>query len=211
MALNRHNIRDLVISQARNDDLSVSELNSVLAKHKLPQLNLLRDKRIKEVVPFYYSVKSLAYDELSVEVQPYCIAGDALERSLHQRYRPDQFDYHSEMIIRSQDGMGIEYRITLEDTIYEISKWHDDEWNLLYCNSRLLINISMCFLAMMQIFYEKLPDCKTTLIKKRGTSMLCADTRNYESRFDAINDNGRFVIYGKCLERMPQNYASTIR
>lgn len=198
MALNRHNIRDLVISQARNDDLSVSELNSVLAKHKLPQLNLLRDKRNKEVVPFYYSVKSLAYDELSVEVQPYCIAGDDLERSLHQRYRPDQFDYHSEMMIRSQDGLGIEYRITLEDTIYEISKRHDDEWNLLHCNEPFAdkyFNVLPCNDADLLREIARLQDY--TDQKARYIHAICADTRNYGSRFDAINDNGQLVIYGE--------------
>ena len=196
--LNCNNLRDLVISQARDDRLSVEELNYVLEKHGFPKLDLLRSKHEKEILQFYYPVKNLAFDEVSVTIQPYCIAGDDYRCSLHERYRIDNYNYHSEMIIRSRNEPDNIFRIVLEDQHYEVSQQERDVWNLRYSNMPSIekrFHVSPCEdsdllneIAILQNYTDQ---------KARYVHTICADTRNYTSRFDAINNNGHLVIYGE--------------
>lgn len=113
--LNSYNLRDLVIIQALHDKASVKQLDDILATHNLPKLNILRSSRKNGERAFYVPLDSTAYDEVSVEVLPYCIAGEDSDLSLHDRYRPDRYDYHSKMIIHEKGKDRPLYRISRDD------------------------------------------------------------------------------------------------
>lgn len=199
-ALNPHNLRDLVISKALDDGCPVTDLNCILEKHKFPMLDLVRNKNNKNPQQFYYSVKASKYKEVSVNVHPYCVAGDDSERSLHERYRPDQYDFHAEMLIERKDEPSIKFRITLDNGIYEISHYKDDEWVCLYTNEPFrdkYFGIPLCEEADLLNEISRLQEYVDR--KARDVRAICADTRNYISRFDAINDNGKLIIFGECF------------
>ena len=197
-SLNRHNLRDLVIEKALCDGCSVTELNSILEKHKFHALDLVRSKSKKNSQQFYYSIQASKYNEISVNVQPYCVAGDDSNRSLHERYRPDQYDYYAEMIIQSKDEPYDQFRITLDDGIYKISQHKDDEWICIYSNEPFCdkyFNIPLCGDAELLNEISRLQEYIDR--KARYIYAISADTRHYISRFDAINDNGHLIVYGE--------------
>ncbi len=195
--LNRNNLRDLVISQALRNGASVAELNSILLEHHLPQLNISRGKKDEER-GFYYPLSETAYDEVSVSILPYCVAGDDAELSLHERYRPDQFDFHSEMVVREKDQKGGEYRISLDGRDYAISQQVNGEWKVCFSNDRMeqkYYNIKDCDDAGLLNEFAKLEE--HTDQRARYVHGMCDDTRNYGLRLDAVNSNGSLVIYGE--------------
>lgn len=199
--LNPNNLRDLVIIQALHDGVSVKQLDDILATHGFPKLNILRGDRKSEERAFYIPLDSTAYEEVSVEVLPYCIAGDDSELSLHDRYRPDRFDYHSEMIIQEKGKDGPLYRISRDDDgQYDIEIQTDEDWNRLYSNDYLhqkYDGVKPCEDPELLNEIAKLKEY--TDQRARYVHSMCNDTRNYLSRFDAVNDHGRLVIYGEAF------------
>lgn len=196
--LNRNNLRDLVIEHAICDGLTVSELDAILGQHGFPKLDLIRDKRKKESPSLYYPVNSTTYEEISVNIQPYCIAGNDSTRSLHQRYRPDQYDYRSEMIIRKSDKTDHILRITLDGADYEICKKQEDTWECIYSNIPFCDKYDHIIPCEDADLLNEITKLKEHIDKKaRYVHAICADTRNYKRRFDAVNDNGKLVIYGE--------------
>ena len=199
--LNRNCLRDLIIEQALGDKLSIPDLNDVLEMHGLPKLDILRCKKDKkdDAYGLYYPIKSKSYEEVSVTITPYSVFEEDASLSLHDRYRPDRFDFHSEMILRKIDTNGPSYRIELDDIdYYTISVKENNEWNLLYSNDPF------------DLKWEHLKPCedpellsKITVLKEytdrkaRYIHCMCNDTRNYGSRFDAVNDQGKITIYGE--------------
>lgn len=195
--LNRCNLRDLVIEQALADRRTVSELNDILAQHNFPKLNLTRKKRKKDTQSFYYPLANTGYHEVSRDIQPFCFAGDDSALSLHERYHPEKYDSsYSEMIIK--DDSEQLYQITLRDGYYKIRCKQNDEWVCLYCDEPYFEK------------YHHVPQCKDADLlneiaklqeytdqKARYIHSMCADTKNYISRFDAINHEGKLIIYGE--------------
>ncbi len=197
--LNPNNLRDLVIIQALHDGVSVKQLDAILATHGFPKLNILRGNRKSEERALYIPLDSTAYEEVSVEVLPYCIAGDDSELSLHDRYRPDRYDYHSEMIIREKGKDGPLYRISRDDGgQYDIEVQTDEDWNRLYSNNyfhQKYDGAKPCEDPELLNEIAKLKEY--TDRRARYVHSMCNDTRNYVSRFDAVNDHGRLVVYGE--------------
>ena len=197
--LNPHNLRDLVIIQALYDKVSVMELNEILAAHGFPQLNILRGDRKNGERAFFVPLNSTTYEKVSMQVLPYCVGGDDSKRSLHERYRPDQYDFRSEMIIREKGKDGPYHRISWEHYgLYEIEIQEGDGWILQYSNDHLRQK------------YEDARPCEDTELLNEITKLkeytdrkaeyvrsMYKDTRNYETRFDAVNDHGKLVIYGE--------------
>lgn len=196
--LNRNNLRDLVIIQALHDGASVKELDDILSSHGFPTLNILRGDR-KEERTLYVPLDSTAYEEVSVKILPYCIAGDDSERSLHDRYRPDRFDYHSEMSIREKDQDGPMYRISRDDSgQYEIEVQDGNGWKLQYTNDRVwqgYVDAKPCEDPELLNEITKLKEYTDS--RARYVHSMCNDTRNYGTRFDVVNDHGLLVIYGE--------------
>lgn len=197
--LNPNNLRDLVIIQALHDGASVKELGDILTTHGFPQLNILRGDRKNEERAFYIPLDSTAYEEVSVEVQPYCIAGDDSELSLHDRYRPDRYDYHSEMIIQKKGKDGPLYRISRDDDgQYDIDVQTGEDWNRLYSNGYIhqkYDGVKPCEDPELLNEIAKLKEY--TDRRARYVHSMCNDTRNYISRIDAVNDHGQLVVYGE--------------
>ena len=195
--LNPNNLRDLVIIQAIHDKVSVKDLDDILTTHGFPQLNILRGDGKSEERTFYIPFASTAYEEVSVEIVPYCIAGDDSERDLHNRYRPDRYDYHSEMIIRKKGKAGPLYRIT-RDYRDDIEVWDGNDWKVLYRYSPLQDEddgVKPCEDPELLNEITKLEEY--TNRRARYVLSMCNDTRNYISRFNAVNDHGRLVVYGE--------------
>lgn len=197
--LNPNNMRDLVIIQALHDGASVKQLNDILATHGFQRLNILRGNRKNEERAFYIPLNSTAFNEVSVEIQPYCIAGEDSELSLHERYRPDRYDYHSEMIVQEKGKDGPLYRISRDDDgQYDVEVQTGDDWTRLYSNSYLhqkYFGVKRCEdpdllneIAKLKAYTDR---------RARYVHSMCNDTRNYISRFDAVNDHGRLVLYGE--------------
>lgn len=197
--LNPNNLRDLVIIHALHDGVSVRQLDDILTTHGFPQLNILRGDRKSEDRSFYYPHEAAAYEEISVDVLPYCVAGDDSDRSLDDRYRPDRYDYHSKMIIQRKGKDGPQYRISRDDYgEYEIELREGDEWKCLYTNDQLrqmYENVGPCKDPELLIEITRLKEY--TDRRARYVHSMCNDTRNYGSRFDAINDHGRLMLYGE--------------
>lgn len=197
--LNQNNLRDLVIIQALHDGASVKQLNDILATHGFPQLNILRGDRKDDERAFYIPLDSTAYEEVSVEVLPYCVAGDDSELSLHDRYHPKRYDYHSEMIIQEKGKDGPQYRISRDDKgQYEIEIRDGDGWKCLYSNGHFhqkYDGAKPCDDPELLNEITKLKEY--TDRRARYVHSMCNDTRNYVSRFDAVNDHGRLVVYGE--------------
>ena len=197
--LNPNNLRDLVILQALHDGASIKQLDSILTAHGFPQLNILRVDRKREERAFYIPHDSTAYEEVSVEVLPYCIAGDDSKLSLHEHYRPDRYDYHSEMIIREKGKDGPLYRISRDgDGQYDIEIQTGEDWNRLYSNDCLhqkYNGVKPCEDSGLLNEIAKLKEY--TDRKARYVHSMCNDSRNYISRFDAVNNHGQLVVYGE--------------
>lgn len=199
--LNPNNLRDLVIIQALHDGVSVRELDDILAAHGFPKLNILRGDKKSEERAFYIPLDSTAYEEVSVEVMPYCIAGADSELSLHDRYRPDRYDYHSEMVIQKKDKIGSLYRISRDDDgQYDIDVKDNEEWKPLYSSGfpyHERYGVQTCEDPELLNEIAKLKEY--TDRKASYVHRMCNDTRNYISRFDAVNDCGRLVVYGEAF------------
>ncbi len=202
--LNHHNLRDLVIEQALNERCDIPDLNYILVKYNFPKLDIVRRSqkdpstyyKKDNLAKFYYSVPELKYEEESVDVQPYCVAADDSACSLHERYRPDQYDYHGEMIIHNKEKPYLKYRITAMDKgTYEIGQQKNDGWIHLYSNVSSFFNIPSCDDTDLLNEVSRLQEYIDQ--KARYIYSICADTRHYISRIDAINDNGKLVIYGE--------------
>ena len=197
--LNPNNLRDLVIIQALHDGVSVKELDDILSTHGFPQLNILRGDRKNEERVFYIPLDSTAYEEVSVDVMPYCVAGADADLSLHDRYRPDRYDYHSEMIIREKGKDGPLYRISRDDDgQYDIDIQIGEDWNRLYSNGyfhQKYEGVKPCEDPELLNEIAKLKEY--TDRRARYVHSMCNDTRNYISRFDAVNDHGRLEAYGE--------------
>ena len=197
--LNSYNLRDLVIIQALHDKASVKQLDDILATHNLPKLNILRSSRKNGERAFYVPLDSTAYDEVSVEVLPYCITGKDSDLSLHDRYRPDRYDYHSKMIIHEKGKASPLYRISRDDDgQYDIEIQTGDGWRCLYSNSYLhqkYDGAKPCTDPELLNEISKLKEY--TDRKARYVYNMCNDTRNYISRFDAVNSHGKLVVYGE--------------
>ena len=209
--LNPYNMRDLVIIQTLNDDLSFDELNvldeynpverlnDTLKNHGFPQLDILRGDRKEEKRVLYIPLNSTSYKEVSVNIQPYCAAGDDLDLSLNMRYRPDRYDYYNEMIIKKNDKEESLYRISdAYDDQYDIYIKRDDGWKILYSNDpyRQKHEGAMpCDEAELLNEVAKLKEY--TDRKARYIHNMCNDTRNYISRFSAHNDHGHLEVYGE--------------
>lgn len=199
--LNPSNLRDLVIIQALHDGASVKELDDILTTHGFPQLNILRSDRKSEERAFYIPFNSTAYEEKSMEVLPYCIAGDDSELSLRDRYQPDRYDYHSEMIIQKKGKDGPRYRISRDENgQYDIEVQAGEDWNLLYSNDyfhQKYDGVKPCEDPELLNEIAKLK--KYTDRRAKYVYNMCNDTRYYISRCDAVNDHGRLVVYGECF------------
>ena len=197
--LNPNNLRDLVIIQALHDGVSVKELDDILSTHGFPQLNILRGDRKNEERVFYIPLDSTAYEEVSVDVMPYCVAGADADLSLHDRYRPDRYDYHSEMILREKGKDGPLYRISRDDDgQYDIDIQIGEDWNRLYSNGyfhQKYEGVKPCEDPELLNEIAKLKEY--TDRRARYVHSMCNDTRNYISRFDAVNDHGRLEAYGE--------------
>lgn len=197
--LNRCNLRDLVIEHALGDGLSIPELNDILETQRMHRLNVLRNKEKEEDQKYYYPYESTAYDEVSIDIYPYCIAGDDAQRSLHERYRTDQFIYHCEMIVRPKKAKDLEYLITLNGgDCYEISIRDHGKWKLLYSDDKFIQDhedVKTCGDADLLNEKTKLIEYRDR--RARYVHNMCSDTRNYGVRMDAVNDQGRIVIYGE--------------
>ena len=197
--LNPNNLRDLVIIHALHDSASVRQLDDILADHGFPQLNILRSQRKAEDRSFYYSSDASSYEEIYINVLPYCVAGDDSERSLNDRYRPDRYDYHSEMGIRRKDKSGPQYRISRgDDGQYEIETLEGTRWKCLYSDSyvrKKYEGTKPCEDPELLIEIARLKEY--TDRRARYVHSMCNDTRNYGSRFSAANDHGHLVVYGE--------------
>ena len=197
--LNPNNLRDLVIIQALHDGASVKELNDILTNHGFSQLNILRGDRKSEERALYISLDSTAYEEVFVEVLPYCVAGDDSDLSLHDRYRPDRYDYHSEMIIQEKGKDGPLYRMSRDNDVqYDIDVQTGDEWNRRYSNGfshQKYDGVKPCEDPELLNEIAKLKEY--TDRRARYVHSMCNDTRNYISRLDAVNDHGRLMVYGE--------------
>ena len=197
--LNPNNLRDLVIIQALHDGVSVRQLDDILAAHGLPKLNILRSHRKREDRALYIPLNSTAYDEISVEIVPYCVDGDDSERSLHDRYRPDRYDFHSEMIIQEKGKDGPQYRILMNDyRLYDIEIREAESWKPLFSNiyfHQKYDGAEPC--KDPQLLNEIAKLTEYTDRKARYIHSICNDTRNYMSRFNAVNDRGRLIVYGE--------------
>ena len=197
--LNPNNLRDLVILQALRDGISVRQLNDILASNNCSKLNILRSNRKNDERGIYVPLDSTEFDEISVEVLPYCIDGGDSDMSLHVRYRPDRYDYHGEMIIQKKGKGGPQYRISRDDDgEYDIEIQTGDNWKLLYSSSHLhqkYDGAKQCADPELLNEINKLKEY--TDRKARYVHSMCNDTRNYISRFDAVNNHGKLVVYGE--------------
>ena len=197
--LNCCNMRDLVIQQALCDGLSISELNNVLEDHGFPRLNVSRRSGCIEEHDFYYPLCSTSYSEDTVKILPYCVAGDDSDLSLHERYLPNRFSYHSEMIVRAKEQDGHAFQIVLaEDGHYSISIKEANGWRLMYSDNpfeQKYDQVCQCKDAELLREIAKLKEYRDR--RTRYVHGVCNDTRNYGSRFDAVNDHGQLVIYGE--------------
>lgn len=195
--LNSNDRRDLLIGQAFRDKLNVDELNAVLEKHGFPVLNIQRS--VKEEEEPYYPLNTADYEEVSVSVIPYCIAGDDADCDLNNRYRPDNFDYYGEMVIREKAENGISYRISLEKGAgYVISRQDGDNWKPVFSDESIEQDVQ----GIGECDDIGLLDAVTRLkeyIDRRAEYIveMCDDTRNYSSRVNAVNDNGTLLLYGE--------------
>jgi hypothetical protein len=194
--LNPNNLRDLVIIHALRDRVSIKELNDILLDHNYPKLNVVRGDKKSDVGAFYYPYNSTAYLEESKIIEPYCVAGDYYMLSLNERYRPDLYDFRSKMIIRKKSEEWKKYCISMDGNYYEICVQDGEEWIILY--SDFLISLEEIKQTEYPDFLDEFAKLKEYQDQKaRYVSDICADTRNYISRFNVINDKGKLVLYGE--------------
>ncbi len=195
-SLNSSDRRDLLIGQALRDKLSVAELNTALNKHGFPVLNIQRS--VKEEEP-YYPLNSTDYEEVSVRIIPYCIAGDDVECDLNNRYSPSNFDYYGEMEIREKRENGARYQIALEKgSGYVISRQDGSSWTPIFSDEYIEQHVR----GIDECEDVNLLDAVTRLkeyIDRRAEYVveMCDDTRNYNCRLNAVNDNGTLLLYGE--------------
>lgn len=195
--LNSNDRRDLLIGQALRDKLNVAELNNSLEKHRFPMLNTQRS--VKEEEEPYYPLNSTDYEEVSVSIIPYCIAGDDADCDLNNRYRPSNFDYHGEMVIREKRENGASYQISLEKgSGYVISRLDGDNWKPIFSDEHIEQHVR----GISECEDIDLLDAVTRLkeyVDRRAEYVveMCDDTRNYNSRFNAVNNNGTLLLYGE--------------
>lgn len=194
--LNPNDPRDCIIMNSLTGDCSVTELNEALETRGFQLLDVVRNSR-KEMIGISNNVM---YEELSVEIIPFCIAGDDSDRSLHDRYRPDRFDYHSEMIVRNMKNKGDQkLKIVIEDyKHYDIFLESEADEKCLFSSdpiSQKYYGVKPC--TDPELLTEVTRLREYTDRKARYVKATCADTRNYGFRFDAVNDHGQFVIYGE--------------
>ena len=193
--LNSNDRRDLLIGQALRDKLNVAELNNTLEKHGFPTLNIQRG--MKEDEAPYYPLNSTDFEEESVIITPYCIAGDDADRDLNNRYKPSNFDYSAEMVIRKKNGT--KYQITLEkDAGYVISRQEGDNRIPIFSDDPFEQHIQ----GIDECEDTNLLDAVTRLkeyVDRRAEYVveMCNDTRNYNIRFNAVNNNGVLLLYGE--------------
>ena len=198
--LNRNNLRDLVIIQALHNGVSVNKLNEILLEHGFNKLNLQRGDSKSEEGAMYIPFGSTSYEEVSVEIEPYCIIGDASEFSLCHRYNPDRFSFRSYMIIENKGEKDrTQYRITggISD-VYDIAIKEDNEWKDVYSNDYIhqkYMELSPCVDPGILNEVTKLQEY--TDRRARYVHSMCNDTRNYVSRFGAENNHGQLLIYGE--------------
>lgn len=197
--LNRNNLRDLVIIQALRDGVSVRQLDDILVTHGFPGLNILRGDGKREERSLYIPFNSTTYDEVSVDVLPYSAAEDDAAVSLHVRYHPERYDYHSEMIIQKKGKDGPLYRITRDsEDHYDIDIQTGKDWNRLYSSVNLHRKYNGAKSCEDPELLNEIAKLKEyTDLKAIYVRNMCNDTRNYISRFDAVNDHGRLVVYGE--------------
>lgn len=197
--LNPNNLRDLVIIQALHDRVSVSQLDDILVLHGFPKLNISRSNRKREERALYVPFDSTTYDEISVKIMPYCVVGDASGLSLNDRYRPDRYDFQSEMIIQEKGKDGLQYRISMDSfDQYDIKIWEANSWKPLFSNiffHQKYDGAKPCDDPKLLNEISKLKEY--TDRRARYIHSMCNDTRNYISRFDAVNDHGRLEVYGE--------------
>lgn len=197
--LNPNNLRDLVIIHALDDRVSVKELNEILENHGFPKLNVVRCDKKDEDRNFYIPYSSSPYEELSVNIVPYCIAGDDMTFSLHCRYDPEIIysEYHSTMLIQKKDDSRIKYRITYNGS-YNVEQETADGWASLYSDNKLeqkYFDAKECTDTELNREIEKLKEY--TDRRARYIHSMCNDTLYYKYRLNAENNNGEFEIYGE--------------
>lgn len=194
--LNPNNLRDLVIIHALDDRVSVKELNEILENHGFPKLNVVRCDKKDEYRNFYIPYSSSPYEELSVNIVPYCIAGDDMTLSLHCRYDPEIIysEYHSTMLIQKKDDSKKKYRITYNGNYY-IEQETAEGWKTLYSDDYFFFNAKECADKELKIEIEKLKEY--TNRKARYVHSMCNDTLYYKYRLNAVNNNGKLEIYGE--------------
>ncbi|MBR1423466.1 MAG: hypothetical protein IJ571_08520 [Ruminococcus sp.] len=196
--LNPNNLRDLVIIHALYDGVSVEKLNDILEYHHFSKLNVVRCNKKDEDRNFYVPYSSSQYEELSVDIVPYCIAGDDVALSLHSRYDPETYkEYHSTMLIQKTGDNKIKYRITYDGN-YNVEQETADGWKCLYSNNcfdQEFLNANECTDEELNIEIEKLKEY--TDRKARYIHSMCNDTLYYKYRLNAVNNNGELEIYGE--------------
>lgn len=196
--LNPNNLRDLVIIHALYDGVSVKKLNDILENHGFTKLNVVRCDKKDEDRNFYVPYPSSSYEELSVDIVPYCIAGDDMTLSLHSRYHPELYnEYHSTMMIQKKDDSKIKYRITYNGN-YTIEQETVNGWKNLYSNdyfNQKYFNAKECTDTDLNREIEKLKEY--TYNKAHYVHSMCNDTLYYKYRLNAVNNNGELEIYGE--------------
>ncbi len=196
-SLNSNDRRDLLIGQTIRDKRNVAELNNALEKHGFPMLNIQRGMKDDEEP--YYPLYSTDYEEESVKITPYCIAGDDVDRDLNNRYNPGNFDYHAELVVRETKEDDTKYHITLEKNAgYVISRQEGDNRIPLFSDDPFEQHV----LGIGECEDISLLDAVTRLkeyVDRRAEYVvaMCDDTRNYNTRFNAVNNNGTLLLYGE--------------
>lgn len=200
-ALRPYNIRDLVITHAIGDGVSLKELDELLIANGERKLDIIRGDKTKNNKDdgLYLPSDKTPFIEISVVVSPDCVAGDDAKKSLHERYRPDIFYYHSEMIVQRIDKESTKYLISRDDDDhYDVKTPDRDDWKYIYSSNELTqkhFDIKKCDNPELLNEIEKLKEY--TDRKALYVYNMCNDTRNYISRFDALNKKEHLVIYGE--------------
>lgn len=199
--LNPNNLRDLVIIHALYDGVTVEELNDILEHHRFSKLNVVRCDKKDTDRNFYVPYSSSPYEELSVDIVPYCIAGDDVTLSLHSRYHPDTYsEYHSTMLIQKKNDSKIKYRITYNG-YYNIEQETAEGWTSLYSDdyfNQKYYDAKECVDKELNIEIEKLKEY--TDRKAHYIHSMCNDTLYYKYRLNAVNNNGELEIYGEVFD-----------
>ena len=100
-----------------------------------------------------------------------------------------------------KEGGDTSYKISLEDDKYTVKEKIGDEWKPLFSND----DLSQKYDGVSSVNEDDELDIKKEVEKLKFYTEqkaiyiyeMCGDTRNYESRLDAVNENGKLVIYGE--------------